>query len=76
MANVLLQNNQTQTSNNSILKLISQAKSLGPSVTVFNQLYSTNQDFKQFADSMQGKTPEQAFSEYGLNFNQFKPYKW
>lgn len=77
MANVLLQNNQNQSNNsNSILGLINQAKSLGPSGAVFNQLYSTNPQFKQFADSMQGKTPEQAFREQGLDFNQFKSLKW
>lgn len=40
--------------------------------TVFNQLYATNPEFKQFADSMQGKTPEQAFRERGLDFNQVR----
>ena len=76
MANILLQNNQIPTGNNSISNLINQAKSLGPSATVFNQLYASNSQFKRFADSMQGKTPEQAFSEHGLNFNQFKPFQW
>lgn len=76
MTNVLLQNNQAQSSNNSIFNLINQAKSLGPSGTVFNQLYNNNPQFKQFADSMQGKTPEQAFSEHGLDYNRFKNLKW
>jgi len=39
-------------------------------------MYRTNPQFKQFADSMQGKTPEQAFQENGLDFNQFKGYRW
>lgn len=43
---------------------------------MFNQMYQNNPQFRQFADSMRGKTPEQAFKENGLNFNQFKNMKW
>lgn len=39
---------------------------------IFNKLYNTNPQFRQFADSMQGKTPEQAFQEQGLDYEQFK----
>jgi hypothetical protein len=39
-------------------------------------MYRTNPQFKRFADSMQGKTPDQAFMENGLDFNQFKNLKW
>lgn len=39
---------------------------------IFNRLYSTNPQFKQFADSMQNKTPEQAFQEQGLDYNKYK----
>ena len=39
---------------------------------IFNKLYNSNPQFKAFADSMQGKTPEQAFQENGLDYNQFK----
>lgn len=38
---------------------------------IFNKLYNSNHQFRQFADSMQGKTPEQAFQEQGLDYNQF-----
>ena len=31
----------------------------------------TNPEFDAFARSMQGKTPEQAFSEFGLDYSQF-----
>lgn len=74
MGNILFQNNQQQ--NNSILQLVNQAKAMGPSNAVFNHMYQTNPQFKQFADSMNNKTPEQAFSENGLNFNQFRNMKW
>ena len=39
---------------------------------IFNKLYNGNPQFKQFADSMQGKTPEQAFQEQGLDYSQFQ----
>ena len=39
---------------------------------IFNKLYNSNPQFKQFADSMQGKTPEQAFQEQGLDYSQFQ----
>lgn len=39
---------------------------------IFNKLYQSNPQFKSFADSMQGKTPEQAFQECGLDYSQFQ----
>ncbi len=39
---------------------------------IFNKLYHSNPQFRNFADSMQGKTPEQAFQEQGLDYNQFR----
>lgn len=39
---------------------------------IFNRLYNSNPQFKQFADSMQGMTPEQAFQQQGLDYNQYK----
>jgi len=39
---------------------------------IFNMLYAKNPQFKQFADSMIGKTPEQAFRENGLDYNQYQ----
>jgi len=39
---------------------------------IFNKLYNSNPQFRQFAESMQGKTPEQAFQEQGLDYNQFQ----
>ena len=40
---------------------------------IFNKMYQTNMfNFRQFADSMQGKTPEQAFQEAGLDYSQFQ----
>lgn len=39
---------------------------------IFNSLYQRNPQFRQFADSMRGKTPEQAFQEQGLDYNQYR----
>ena len=55
---------------------ISNLKKAGPSQVIFDNMYKTNPRFREFADSMKGKTPEQAFSENGLNFNDYKQYRW
>lgn len=39
---------------------------------IFNRMYQSNPQFRQFADSMRGKTPEQAFQENGLDYSQFQ----
>lgn len=39
---------------------------------IFNKMYRSNPQFRSFADSMQGKTPEQAFQEQGLDYSQFR----
>lgn len=75
MGNPLFQN-QPSNQGNPVLDLLGQIKSMGPSSTTFNQMYNSNPQFRQFADSMRGKTPEQAFYENGLDFNQFKNMKW
>lgn len=36
--------------------------------SLYSVMYASNPDFKRLADSVKGKTPEQAFAEYGLNF--------
>lgn len=74
MGNILFQNNRPK--NNWPLGQLAQIRRQGPSNVLFNQMYQSNPQFKQFADSMQGKTPQQAFQEHGLDFNQFKNLKW
>lgn len=39
---------------------------------MFDQMYQQNPQFRDFANSMKGKTPEQAFQEKGFDFSQFK----
>ena len=38
--------------------------------SLFSMMYATNPKFKKLADSVKGKTPEQAFSEHGLSFSE------
>lgn len=74
MANSLLgRNNQ---SNGNLVSQFNRIKSMGPSGTLFNSMYNNNGEFRKFADSMRGKTPQQAFSEYGLDFSKFKNMRW
>lgn len=57
---------------NSILAAVSQLRSMGDPQAVYDQMYQSNPQFRQFADSMSGKTPEQAFRENGLDFDQVR----
>lgn len=52
------------------MQAIAQMRALGDPGAAFNAMYQGNQSFRQFADSMRGKTPEQAFAEHGLDFTQ------
>ena len=63
--------NQPQPGNQGIFGLIKQLKSGNPQ-QMFDQMYQSNPQFRDFANSMKGKTPEQAFQERGLDFNSFK----
>ena len=56
---------------NSILAVVQQLRNGNPQA-IYSQMYQTDPRFRQFADSMRGKSPEQAFQENGLDFNQFK----
>lgn len=39
---------------------------------LYDQMYSTNPQFRQFADSMRGKSPEEAFRENGMDYDQIR----
>ena len=39
---------------------------------LFNNMMQSNPQFRQFAQSMQGKTPEQAFKEFGLDYDEVR----
>lgn len=57
---------------NSALQAVSQLRALGNPNQAYAQLYQSNPQFRQFADSMRGKTPEQAFRENGFDFGAFR----
>lgn len=59
---------------NSKSSLIGNVKKLvnGNPQAMFDSMYASNDQFRQFADSMKGKTPQQAFAEHGLSFDDFK----
>lgn len=57
---------------NSILQAVSQLMAIGDPNQAYAQLYQSNPQFRQFADSMKGKTPQQAFQEHGLDYEQVR----
>lgn len=61
---------------NSILGAVNALKSAsrGDPQALYLHLYQTNPQFRNFADSMKGKTPEQAFRENGLDYSQVQRY--
>ncbi len=70
MPNPLFEN-QIQPGNQGIFGLIKQLKT-GNVDSIFNEMYQTNPQFRDFANSVKGKSPEQAFREQGFDFNPFK----
>lgn len=62
------------TGENSIIGAISALKSAsqGNPQALFDHLYQSNPQFHAFADSMRDKTPEQAFRENGMDFEQIR----
>ena len=70
MPNPLFEN-QPQPGNQGIFGLIRQLRG-GGADAMFNQMYQSNPQFRDFANSMRGKTPEQAFRERGFDFDQIK----
>lgn len=39
---------------------------------LFNKMYQGNPQFRQFADSVRGMSPEQAFQQQGLDYSQYQ----
>ena len=73
MANPLF-NRQPQKPNP--IQQLQRLKASGSSNAVFNQMYNSNPNFRQFADQVRNMTPEDAFRQHGLDFNQFKGLRW
>lgn len=78
MGNILFQNNQAQNKfqNNPVLDMANNLRQFGPSEILYQKMYSSNPDFKTFADSVRNLGPDQAFKQNGLNFDQFRQFKW
>lgn len=74
MANILFNRANKQQLNP--MQMLDSIKRQGPSNIIFEKMYQNNPDFRKFADSVRNKTPEQAFSEHGLDFDQFRNQKW
>lgn len=53
------------------IPVIRDLMSQGPQ-EVYGRMYQSNPQFKAFADSMSGKSPQQAFQEAGYDFNQIQ----
>lgn len=72
MPNPLLDGtNQGNQGGASLLGVVSQLRNGNPQA-IYNQMYQSNPQFRDFANSMKGKSPEQAFREKGFDYNKFK----
>jgi len=61
---------QFQQPTNSLQALRAMAR--GNPQALFNSMVQTNPKFAQFVQQNQGKTAEQAFADYGLDYSQYK----
>lgn len=64
-------NNQPQSGSQGIFSLIQQLRG-NNAQQLFDQMYQSNPQFRDFANSMKGKTPQEAFQEHGIDFDSFK----
>lgn len=77
MGNILLnRGNHPKGGGNSVADQINRIKAQGPSNLIFEKMYQSNPNFRQFANSVRNMTPEEAFSQYGLDFNMFRNQRW
>lgn len=53
---------------NPIAEAVNRLRAMGNPATAYEEMYRSDPNFRSFADSMVGKTPEQAFKENGLDF--------
>lgn len=63
--------NSSNASGSDAVSMLRQIVGTDPNAA-FESMYRSNPRFRQFADSMKGKSPEDAFREYGLDFNQYR----
>lgn len=65
-----------QGNGNTILSAVNALKgaSNGNPQALYSHMYQTDPQFRSFADSVRGKTPEQAFQEHGFDFGQVRKF--
>ena len=61
-------------SGNSILAAVNSIRAMGDPNAVYTHMYQNDPNFRQFADSVRGKTPEQAFRERGMDYSQVRQF--
>lgn len=66
----LMQQFKTQAPQNSLSAILAMTK--GNPQALMSQLVQSDRNFALFVEQNKGKTPEQAFSEHGFDFSQFK----
>ena len=61
---------------NSLSQLLSSAKAIagGDPQAAVSFLSQSNPNFRAFLQANRGKTPEQAYRDYGLDYQMVKPY--
>lgn len=63
--------NQPKPGSTGLFGLLGQLKGGNPKA-MFDQMYESNPQFRDFANSMKGKPIEQAYQENGFDYDQFK----
>jgi hypothetical protein len=66
--------NEQQNSQNPIMGMLQSLRGAmgGDPQALFDQMYQSNPQFRDFANSMKGKDPKQAFAENGFNYDQIR----
>lgn len=87
MVNPLLQRKSTQTKAqpqqaSSLRQQVQQLRQQGPSSVIFDRMYQNNpvlpdgRSFRDVFNQVRNMTPEEAFRQNGLDFNQVRNLKW
>ena len=71
MPNPIFDNARNDPPNQGLFGLISQLRN-GGADALFNQMYKSNPQFRDFANSMRGKDPRDAFKERGLDYDKVR----
>lgn len=74
MASSLFQSSPVNQSGNNPGGIFNQVRTIssilrGDGEALFNNMYNSNPQFREFADSMKGKDPREAFRENGFDYD-------